>query len=215
MTDANTSSPALPDAILTPPASPKFRLENWSEPQSKAEPGCDRTRGRSRGAPGACARDRERESDGVLGRARQLRLPTMAAQGGLQLRVSSRRVEKRQDEREAERYRALRFAELHPDARRERERERLVEPTDRPIDHRLLGLLTSFVLLCILQRGRGQDEVIISSFSVPSAGFQGSSSGGRLLGVPRCCVEGENHPWLRNCDTAVWFRAVCNRLGVL
>merc|ERR1711907_607052 len=95
-------------------------------------------------------REREKESDGVLGRARQLRLPTMAAQGGLQLR-----------------------------------------------------------------RGRGQDEVIISSFSVPSAGFQGSSSGGRLLGVPRCCVEGENHPWLRDSDTAVCFRAFYIVLAVL
>ena len=47
--------------------------------------------------------ERERESDGVLGRARQLRLPTMAAQGGLQLRVSWGR-EKREDERDAERY---------------------------------------------------------------------------------------------------------------
>ena len=47
--------------------------------------------------------ERERESDGVLGRARQLRLPTMAAQGGLHLRVSWGR-EKREDERDAERY---------------------------------------------------------------------------------------------------------------
>ena len=132
MTDANTSSPALPDAILTPPASPKFRLENWSEPQSKAEPGCDRTRGRSRGAPGACARDRERESDGVLGRARQLRLPTMAAQGGLQLRVSSRR--RRKTTRQVERALpgVIHCAELRPDARREREKERLIDRmTDR------------------------------------------------------------------------------------
>ena len=136
----------------------------------------------------------------------------MAAQGGLQLRVSSRRVEKRQDEREAERYRALRFAELHPDARRERERERLVEPTDRPIDHRLLGLLTSFVLLCILQRGRGQDEVIVQAFSVPSAGFQGSPSGGRVPGALCCCVESEDYSRLRDGNTAVCFRAFC---GVL
>ena len=63
----------------------------------------------------------------------------------------------------------------------EREKERLVEPNDRPTDQCLLGLLTSSVLFCILQRGRGQDEVIISSFSVPSVGFQGSPSRGRLL----------------------------------
>ena len=102
-----------------------------------------------------------------------------------------------------------------PPRRENRERERLVEPTDRPIDHRLLNVLTSFVLFCFLQRGRGQDEVIVQAFSVPSVGFQGSPSGGRLLGVPRCCVEGEDHPWLRDCDTAVWFRAFFIVLAVL
>ena len=94
----------LPHAILTPSASPHFWLKT-GQSQDKAEPGCDRTRdGDEERLTRARARERERESDGVLGRARQLRLPTMAAQGGLQLRVSSRRVETRQDEREAERY---------------------------------------------------------------------------------------------------------------
>ena len=93
----------------------------------KAEPN---TRTETRSAWRGRDRERERGSDGVLGRARQLRLPTMAAQGGLHLRVSWGR-EKREDERDAERYWALCFAELRPDARRER--ERLVEPTDRSI----------------------------------------------------------------------------------
>ena len=76
-------------------------LENWPEPQNKAEPN---TRTETRSAWRGRDREREKESDGVLGRARQLRLPTMAAQGGLHLRVSSRR-EKRQVERERERER--------------------------------------------------------------------------------------------------------------
>ena len=39
-----------------------------------------------------------------------------------------------------------------PPRREKREREReTCRPNDRPIDHRLLGLLTSFVLLCVLQ----------------------------------------------------------------
>ena len=58
---------------------------------------------RRRGAPGAGERDRdretERESDGVFGRARQLGLPAMFAQGGLQLRVSSGRENERDRER--------------------------------------------------------------------------------------------------------------------
>ena len=106
-------------------------LENWAEPQNKAEPGRDRTRGPRRGAPGACARDRE--SDGVVGRARQLRLPTMAAQGGLQLRVSSRR-EKREDERERRSVTGRYATRSSTPTREERERERLVEPTDRTND---------------------------------------------------------------------------------
>ena len=106
-------------------------LENWPEPQNKAEPN---TRTETRSAWRGRDREREKESDGVLGRARQLRLPTMAAQGGLQLRVSSRR-EKREDERGG----ALLSVTLRgaPPRRekREREKERLVDrPTDRPTD---------------------------------------------------------------------------------
>ena len=94
--------------------------------------------------------------------------------------------------------------------REERERERQTRrPTDRPIDHCLLGLLTSFVLLCILQRGRGQDEVIVQAFSVPSAGFQGSPSGGRVPEILCCCVESEDYSRLRDGNTAVCFRAFC------
>ena len=117
---------------------------NWKTGQSqdKAEPGRDRTRGRSRGAPGARARDRERESDGVLGRARQLRLPTMAAQGGLHLRVSWGR-EKREDERERLKGGALLGVTLcgAPPRREKRERERDLSnrANARTIDHRLLG----------------------------------------------------------------------------
>ena len=97
--------------------------------------------------------------------------------------------------------------------REERERERQTRrPTDRPIDHCLLGLLTSFVLLCILQRGRGQDEVIVQAFSVPSVGFQGSPSGGRVPGAPCCCFEGEDYSRLRDGDTAVCFRSFCSEL---
>ena len=172
-----------------------------------------RWRTNRRVAPGARERERERErakeSDGVLGRARQLWLPTMAAQGGLQLRVSSRR-EKREDERERRRV-TERYATRSSATTRERERE-THRPTDRPIDHCLLGLLTSFVLLCILQRGRGQDEVIVQAFSVPSAGFQGSPSGGRVPGAPCCCVESEDYPCLRDGDTAVCFRSFCSGL---
>ena len=100
-----------------------------------------------------------------------------------------------------------------PPRREKREREReTCRPNDRPIDHRLLGLLTSFVLLCILQRGRGQDKVIVQAFSVPSAGFQGSPSGGRVPEILCCCVESEDYSRLRDGNTAVCFRAFC---GVL
>ena len=126
MTDANTSSPALPDAILTPPASPHFGLENWAEPKNKAEPGRDRPRdGNEERLARARETERERGSDGVLGRARQLRLPTMAAQGGLHLRVSWGR-EKREDERERLKGGALLGVTLcgAPPRREKRERER-------------------------------------------------------------------------------------------
>ena len=107
-------------------------LENWPEPQNK-EPNTTETRSAWRGRD----REREKESDGVLGRARQLRLPTMAAQGGLHLRVSWGR-EKREDERERLKGGALLGVTLcgAPPRRekRERERERLVErPKDLPL----------------------------------------------------------------------------------
>ena len=81
--------------------------------------------------------ERERERDGVLGRARQLRLPTMAAQGGLHLRVSSRR-EKRQVERERLKGGALLGVTLcgAPPRREKREREKQKEahrPKNRPL----------------------------------------------------------------------------------
>ena len=67
---------------------------------------------RRRGAPGAGERDRdretERESDGVFGRARQLGLPAMFAQGGLQLRVSSGRENGRDRDRDRDRDREMR-----------------------------------------------------------------------------------------------------------
>ena len=95
------------------------------------------------------ARQRERDSDGVLGRARQLRMPKMAAQVGLQLRVSWGR-EKREDERErrsvTERY-ALRSS---APTREERERERLVEPTDRPTDRLSLAWVADLVFFRVL-----------------------------------------------------------------
>ena len=103
MTDANTSSST---AFPTPFSHLQdLLILGWKTGQSqdKAEPGRDPNTRRKRGAPGARAQEREKESDGVLGRARQLRLPTMAAQGGLHLRVSWGR-EKREDERDAERY---------------------------------------------------------------------------------------------------------------
>jgi len=80
---------------------------NWKTGQSPKISGTrarPTTRTESRSAWRGRDRKTERHSDGVLGRARQLRLPTMAAQGGLHLRVSSRR-EKRQVERERERER--------------------------------------------------------------------------------------------------------------
>ena len=154
MNDANTSSTAFPAPLSHLQHLLIFGLENWAEPQNKAEPGRDRTRDGDEERLARARENRERESDGVLGRARQLRLPTMAAQGGLHLRVSSRR-EKRQVEREserAERYWALRFAELRPDARREKERNRK-RLIDRRTDHCLLNVLTSYFLLCVSQRG--------------------------------------------------------------
>ena len=149
-----------------------FWVGKTGQSQDKAEPGRDPNTRRKRGAPGACARDRERERKRWCSWTCS---STAAADDGCTRRTTpssefgARKTRRR--EREAERYWALRFAELRPDARRQRERERLVEPTDRPIDHRLLGLLTSSVLLCILQRGRGKDEVIVQAFSVPSFGF--------------------------------------------
>ena len=102
MNDANTSSTASPAPLSH--LLQHLLIFGWKTGQSqdKAEPGCDRDGDEER-LTRARARERERESDGVLGRARQLRLPTMAAQGGLQLRVSWGR-EKREDERDAERY---------------------------------------------------------------------------------------------------------------
>ena len=104
-----------------------------------------------------------------------------------------------------------------PPRREERERKRETRRTDRPTDRSMLAWVADLFcsLLCILQRGRGQDEVIISSFSVPSFGFQGSQARGRVPGAPRCCFEGENHPWLRDGDTAVRFRAFCILVGEL
>ena len=58
----------------------------------------------------------------------------------------------RRREREAERYWALRFAELRPDARREKERNRK-RLIDQRTDHCLLHVLTSSFLLCVSQRG--------------------------------------------------------------
>ena len=59
----------------------------------------------------------------------------------------------RERERErAERYWALRFAELRPDARREKERNRK-RLIDRRTDHCLLNVLTSSFFLCVSQRG--------------------------------------------------------------
>ena len=169
--------------------------------ENKAEPGATDHETETRSAPGADETERQRESDGFFGRARQLGLPAMFAQGGLQLRVSSGR-EKREREREIERCGALPGGTLRgapPDARRKR---------DSSTDHRLLDFTDYFFLLCVSQRGRG--ELVVQAISVPSFGFQGSPSGGRLLGVPCCCVEGSNHPGLHDGDTAVRFRAFHN-----
>ena len=137
MTDANTSSST---AFSTPFSHLQHLLIlGWKTGQSqdKAEPGRDPNTRRKRGAPGACARDRERGRDGVLGRARQLRLPTMAAQGGLQLRVSSRR---RRKTRRRERGGALLSVTLRgaPPRREKRERKR-DSSTDRPTDRSSLA----------------------------------------------------------------------------
>ena len=108
-------------------------LENWPEPQNKAEPN---TRTETRSAWRGRDREREKESDGVLGRARQLRLPTMAAQGGLHLRVSSRRRRKTTSrEREAERRSVTGRYALRSSAPTREERKRETErgsSTDRP-----------------------------------------------------------------------------------
>ena len=61
MNDANTSSPASPRHSHTSSISSFSGWKTGQRNENKAEPGCDRTRGRSRGAPGARARDRERE----------------------------------------------------------------------------------------------------------------------------------------------------------
>ena len=168
---------------------------------NRARPTTRRRRGARLARERETERERERESDGVFGRACQLGLPAMFAQGGLQLRVSSGR-EKREREREIKRFGALPGVTLRgapPDARRKR---------DSSTDHRLLDFTDYFFLLCVSQRGRG--ELVVQAISVPSFGFQGSPSGGRLLGVPCCCVEGSNHPGLHDGDTAVRFRAFHN-----
>ena len=125
MNDANTSSTAFSMPFSYVQHLLIFGLENWAE--IKRNPFATRPRDSDEERLG---RARERESDGVLGRACQLRLPTMAAQGGLQLRVSSRR-EKREDERGG----ALLSVTLRgAPPRRAREKERLVDrPTDRSI----------------------------------------------------------------------------------
>ena len=141
MNDANTSSTAFSMPFSYVQHLLIFGLENWQSPKIRRNPGGDRTRdGNEERLSRARERERERakESDGVLGRARQLRLPTMAAQGGLQLRVSSRR-EKRQVEREREREAERRSVTgryaLRSSAPTREERKRETErgsSTDRP-----------------------------------------------------------------------------------
>ena len=99
MNDANTSSTAFPAPLSH--LLQHLLILGWKTGQTneiKAEPG-DRPRDgdEERAWRG---RERQRESDGFFGRARQLGLPAMFAQGGLQLRVSSGRENERDRERE-------------------------------------------------------------------------------------------------------------------
>ena len=156
-----------------------FWVGKTGQSQDKAEPGRDPNTRRKRGAPGACARDREREGKRWCSWTCS---STTAADDGctrrttpsseFEARKTTSRERKREREREAERrgvtgrYALRSSAPTRED--RERNRKRLI---DRRTDHCLLNVLTSSVLLCILQRGRGKDEVIVQAFSVPSFGF--------------------------------------------
>ena len=99
MNDANTSSSALPTPFSHLQHLLILGWKTGQRNENKAEPGRDRPRDEERAWRGR-ERQRQRESDGVFGRARQLGLPAMFAQGGLQLRVSSGRKNERDRERE-------------------------------------------------------------------------------------------------------------------
>ena len=128
--DANTSSTAFPTPLSH---LQHLLILGLKTGQREMKTGRARpTTRRRRGARLARERETERENDGVFGRARQLGLPAMFAQGGLQLRVSSGRENER--DRERKRCGALPGVTLRgapPDARRKRdtniEKERFID----------------------------------------------------------------------------------------
>ena len=111
--NSKQSRPPNPSAFPPTPFSHLLQhllILGWKTVQrneNKAEPGA--TDHETRSAWRGRETERERESDGFFGRARQLGLPAMFAQGGLQLRVSSGR-EKRERQREEMRSVTWRYA---------------------------------------------------------------------------------------------------------
>ena len=135
MNDANTSSSALPTPFSHLQHLLILGWKTGQSPKIRRNPGAtEHEDGNEERLARARETERERGSDGVLGRARQLRLPTMAAQGGLHLRVSWGR-EKREDERERLKGGALLGVTLcgAPPRRETREREKQKE-AHRPKD---------------------------------------------------------------------------------
>ena len=91
----------------------------------------------------------------------------MAAQGGLQLRVSSGA------------------------SGRDKRYAGGAEPPGAPTDRSALVWIADLVSFRVVQRGRGEVELggLFQARPVPPLGFQGSKARGRVLGAPRCCVE--------------------------
>ena len=149
MTDANTSSPAFPDAILTPPASPHLGWKTGRSLKVRRNPDATEHETESRSAWRERQRERERWCSWTCS-------STTAADDGCTRRTTpsselgARKTRRR--EREAERRSVTGRYALRSSAptREERKRKRLI---DRRTYHCLLNMLTSSVFLCVSQRG--------------------------------------------------------------
>ena len=96
----------------------------------------------------------------------------MAAQGGLQLRVSWGR-EKREDERERRNVTGRYALRSSAPTREERERERLVEPTERTNDRSsFAGLLTSLFFFASCSEGGDKTRSSFRPSQYPLLGFK-------------------------------------------